>query len=784
MYESQLIDGYSEPTFFNEAYFCGMNYAYITDNYLYYIETKGENGTGVASTLDPFFLTIGEFGDTVLNYGFDNPETPENDMIIFIDNYNGISTWKDYIQVMSVIHDICPPKPLIPEVNIPIPEQADPCEALLNNITAAYAQESYLNYLETIRNEFEEGYINGAIANAVEQSSMTYPDKEYQYTLYYYDQAGNLIQTVSPEGVDRLGDGLTAGDKETINATVNNDVANNTNNAALPQHNLKTQYKYNSLNQLVWQKTPDGGITRFAYDDLGRIIASQNDKQNPMFSGLRYIENIPNTFIFSEDGKTIRTLNNSYREAYGVDILEGDGYLEHTITDDAFAHHAIGFGLTYAQQDVNNTNFNNINYHIFTQYFSQTGLLNAMRMGDGVNSSYNWISSSLRNLVVGDVLKIERLNNQISYYKNEILLGSFPETNPGEPMRIDMRAHKFKIIADIKLVNYNNSSKPTETFSYTVYDELGRIVEAGEVQPPNNNYIINDEGRLVNTTNNTLVNGFENHVKNEVTKTYYDTAISLPSSFASDYQSSSQLFNNYNPLTARNRVSAILYFDTLNPLTAQAISFDNGIFYNYDIHGNVKELVNFYSDLTGENNYNMHLKRVAYEYDLISGNVKKVIFQNEKPDQFIHRYSYDADNRITQVETSRDNVVWERDANYQYYKHGPLARTTVGDKEVQGLDYVYTLQGWLKAVNGEYIGNPDDDFGGDGKTGTSNALTAKDAFGYSLQYFNNDYKNVANNSSNYFEYSNSNPYNNNLYNGNIKQMVTSIRTAEDQILPT
>ncbi|WP_207632648.1 hypothetical protein, partial [Foetidibacter luteolus] len=49
--------------------------------------------------------------------------------------------------------------------------------------------------------------------------------------------------------------------------------------------------------------------------------------------------------------------------------------------------------------------------------------------------------------------------------------------------------------------------------------------------------------------------------------------------------------------------------------------------------------------------------------------------------------------------TSRDGIYWERDAAYQYYQHGPLSRTELGQLKVQGVDYVYTLQGWLKMIN-------------------------------------------------------------------------------------
>src|SRR5690606_30284594 len=142
-----------------------------------------------------------------------------------------------------------------------------------------------------------------------------------------------------------------------------------------------------------------------------------------------------------------------------------------------------------------------------------------------------------------------------------------------------------------------------------------------------------------------------------------------------------------------------------------------------------------------------------------------VTFQKGKTDQFIHRYNYDADNRITSVQTSKDGSIWENDASYLYYEHGPLARSIIGDKQVQGMDFVYTLQGWLKSVNGEYIVEPTNDFG---KDGISGSLTVRDAFGYSLRYFQNDYKAVDSSVDDSFSLSSSNLSDKNLYNGNIK----------------
>ena len=93
-------------------------------------------------------------------------------------------------------------------------------------------------------------------------------------------------------------------------------------------------------------------------------------------------------------------------------------------------------------------------------------------------------------------------------------------------------------------------------------------------------------------------------------------------------------------------------------------------------------------------------KKIVYDFDLVSGKVNQVSYQPGQEDAFYHRYSYDAENRLTDVFTGRDSVQLflfpEREAHYTYYKHGPLARTDIGQLRVQGQDFVYTLQGWIK----------------------------------------------------------------------------------------
>jgi RHS repeat-associated protein len=99
-------------------------------------------------------------------------------------------------------------------------------------------------------------------------------------------------------------------------------------------------------------------------------------------------------------------------------------------------------------------------------------------------------------------------------------------------------------------------------------------------------------------------------------------------------------------------------------------------------------------------------------------------------------YAYDADNRIEKVETSRNGLFWREDARYFYCPHGPLARVELGANKVQGMDYAYTLQGWLKGINSDLL-LPENDMGQDALAGTPNELIGRDVYGTSLSYFSN-----------------------------------------------
>jgi len=125
-------------------------------------------------------------------------------------------------------------------------------------------------------------------------------------------------------------------------------------------------------------------------------------------------------------------------------------------------------------------------------------------------------------------------------------------------------------------------------------------------------------------------------------------------------------------------------------------------------------------------------------------------------------------------------VHWETDAEYQYYAHGPLARVLLGDQKVQAVDYAYTLQGWLKGVNSESVGNANTDMGQDY---TDNGI-AKDVFGFSLNYYDGDYSPIKATNPFVISEQNSKKNTSDLYNGNIKTMVTSLTDTDQNPLTT
>jgi len=162
---------------------------------------------------------------------------------------------------------------------------------------------------------------------------------------------------------------------------------------------------------------------------------------------------------------------------------------------------------------------------------------------------------------------------------------------------------------------------------------------------------------------------------------------------------------------------------------------DYVVYYDYDLMGRVKREIH---EIPMLKKFKHDKFEMSYLYDAISGKVKEMIYNKGKKDEFRHRFAYDAMGNLKYVWTSRDGKKWTLESALKYYPDGKLMRREIRPKDLmlQGLDYAYTLDGWLKAINSEVLEN---DPSQDGISGTYEYF-ARDVFSLLLRYYPNDYK--------------------------------------------
>ncbi len=305
------------------------------------------------------------------------------------------------------------------------------------------------------------------------------------------------------------------------------------------------------------------------------------------------------------------------------------------------------------------------------------------------------------------------------------------------------------------VVSQSAQQQNDSKYTYNVYDAHGRITEVGEISstsfnPADTKDPFKLQAWLAGVT------------RKDVTKTRYD---------GDDNAVRDLVGLGHENL--RGRVASSSKFEVFQ-YGDRALDGTHSTHYSYDIHGNVDTLVQHQTGKagTGTGFYNRKedFKQIIYDYDLITGNVKEVAYQKGQADAFYHRYSYDDDNRILAVKTSRNGILWEQDASYEYYPHGPLARVEIGEDNVQAMDYAYTIQGWLKGVNSWKA----DDTLDLGQDGILNSSVARDAFAFALFYNDRqDYKSIGAGSNGFEPSGLVSKQIPELYNGNIAAMSTS-----------
>lgn len=433
--------------------------------------------------------------------------------------------------------------------------------------------------------------------------------------------------------------------------------------------------------------------------------------------------------------------------------------------------------------------FNSYQYTLF--YYDQPGNLVKTVAPKGAIGTFNTSNvNDARNSVLSSTtysLPTSFLNNPmpVKTYETKYAYNSFNQiVNTSNPDQDGITQYWYDRYGRI-IASQNPVQADDNKFSYILYDGMGRPKEAGQIDRDL------ASGGQITAFDETLIkandkgNGFKNWVysgtRSEVRFTYYDEPVST---------AISNKFNN-GQQNLRLSVASVLYFDNVTALTNLQTDYASAIHYSYDIHGNVIETL---QDVPALVPAQQDIKSTQYDFELLSGKVNKVEYQKGKRDQITHEYIYDKLYRLAEVFTSTDDGIHKsREAHYRYFGYGPLSRIEIGQHKVQGLDYAYTINGWMKGLNSTALmasrdGGKDGSKNFNGINSYRNELVATDVMGYSLGYFDDDYKGIG---APTFE---ADPYvyttgivknpmwnaQSNLYNGNIAQSVMAIESFTTQ----
>ncbi len=667
---------------------------------------------------------------------------------------------------------------------------ADPYQCMLELTDGAVtgASRLYAAYVDSVRRAFRNEYV--LLCGGVQPKvALETSQQHYHYTLYYYDQAGSLVRTVPPEGVDIITDQqlLDRIDKarrvDYSNCSYSGPVANTNQQAALDMLSASVT---NTANRSVefWLYSDNGSASQVitpAGSNRIYFYLCQSDKYlNVSIYNLEYPSqtqvNILSSKQLTVDISAILPLGQfTHVVVQGANLSDPSAPLNIFVNGRAFTPLAdapptacewtIGIGSN--GNAVFTTDLTHLKQlRVYNRQLSGAEIAaNAQEVCMGMAPAYS--TSLLRDTMIwarlntpqpgssttvpgqgtteGQILAVYPRHRLTTDYAYNSLGQVVQQRSPDAGMSYFWYDYKGRLVASRNAVQVE---KPNQ-YSYTVYDSLGRITEVGERLNARNL-------GAPDFVSQPVLNTFDTSgAKSQITYTYYDAPL-LPTT--------------YDQANLRKRVSASLYRDT--PQSAAV-----GTYYSYDAIGNVKTL---WQQLYGL----YEMKQTDYNYDLVSGKVNAVRYQFGKPDQFFYNYEYDAENRLigaySNVTHAGDG--WKifssnganRNANYRYYLHGPLARTEIG-KEVQGIDYAYTLQGWLKGINGTGL-TPAQDMGQDGATGGRSTF-APDVMAYSLDYFTGDYKpidNSVNALAMKYAPSTSDITGHNLFNGNISRTTLAL----------
>jgi RHS repeat-associated protein len=272
----------------------------------------------------------------------------------------------------------------------------------------------------------------------------------------------------------------------------------------------------------------------------------------------------------------------------------------------------------------------------------------------------------------------------------------------------------------------------TGSYCFVNYDRWGRMIETGQYLPGTGGVAFGGTTMTSILETTALWGGLTNGTMTDVMITNYDVAdatYNVAANVALYLQDANYLGGKAS--------TSIRYSSIVNNTPASA-NLVSETWYNYNEEGKVVWTIK-YIPVLGLNGY----KSTDYTYDVLGRLTQKVFQANVAAETFVHYYQYDAANgSLYQVYTSTTNSGISSatlQATYIYYLHGGLKRIQLATN-LQGIDYTYTLQGALKAINNN--NNTSGTNHDPGNDATTTDGFNPDAFGEVLDYFPGDYNNT------------------------------------------
>jgi RHS repeat-associated protein len=292
-------------------------------------------------------------------------------------------------------------------------------------------------------------------------------------------------------------------------------------------------------------------------------------------------------------------------------------------------------------------------------------------------------------------------------------------------------------------------------FSYTNYDALGRPIESGEYSMTGTNPFVFEAHTVATPAANSVLKIVDNVGYTGVSRKIDATRCADYTFLEYDYQATDL------PNSAPYNVQTY----TLGQVVKSENAYSK-TWYSYDEFGQLLWTKQYFI----ADQASLGSKTIEYSYDFL-GNVTTIVFQKGQIDAFYHHYVYDADQRLSEVHTSKDGITKTLQAKYKYYLHGPLKRIELAGNK-QGIDYLYNIHGGLKGIN---HGDPAKDPGLDGISG-ANVSFMKDVFGMTYHYYDNDYTGASYNAGSLTLTAATYP---NQYGGNLRASSYHNRTEYD-----